>query len=79
MLYGRVSFSQRIVKVDADVGKGLQREQRLSEAETTRCFQVVLEGKVVALMAPDVAAKKSWVVGLGAIAGGLHPPRSEQV
>ena len=63
--------SGRIAKVESEVGKGLQREQRLSDAEMGRCFQVVLDGKVVVLMAPDVQTKKTWVVGLTAARDGL--------
>jgi hypothetical protein len=53
--------------------RGLQREQRLSEEELRRCFQVVLDGKVLALMAASTAEKAMWVEGLNALVEGVLP------
>jgi len=61
----------RLLKAQATTPTGLQREQRLEDEELQRCFTVVLEGKVLALMAESREEKQQWVDGLNAIAEGL--------
>ena len=44
--WGGGSHHGRLAKAEERAGAGLQREQRLSDEELSRCFQVVLDGKV---------------------------------
>ena len=63
----------RLLRVDANVGASLQREQRLSADEVSRAFFVVCESKVLALMAASMHEKTQWVDGFTAVAQGLLP------
>ena len=62
--------AHRLIRCDPQPGVGLQREQRLDDDEHARCFQLVLDGKVVAVMAASKKEKQLWVEGLNAIAAG---------
>ena len=61
--------AHRVVRADALPGPGLQREQRLSDDELSRCFQLLLDGKIVALMAASRQEKQMWVDGINTVAG----------
>lgn len=65
------SHGGRLLKAEGTTPQGLQREQRLAATELARCFTVVLEGKVLALMAESQKEKQVWVDGLNAITAGL--------
>ena len=67
--------SGRLLRAEESLTLGQRREQRLSDEEFSRCFQVVLDGKVVALMAETRNDKLKWVAGLNAIVAGLLPGR----
>ena len=73
LCWGGSSHKGRVRYAEDKVAPGLQREQRLNEEELTRCFQVILEAKPLALMAPSRQDKLVWVAGLNAIATGLLP------
>ena len=73
------SHCGRILHAEDKCVPGLQREQRLVEEEIGRCFQVVLDGKVLALMAPSRRDKQLWVAGLNAVAGGLLPTSDSKI
>jgi len=68
--------SGRLLKASGVVAPTIRKEQRLSEDEFGRCFQVVLDGKVLAVMAPTKQEKQMWVDGLNAIVEGLLQPLS---
>lgn len=68
--------SGRLLKASGVVAPTIRKEQRLSEDEFGRCFQVVLDGKVLAVMAPTKQEKLMWVNGLNAIVEGLLQPPS---
>ena len=70
IVWGGGSKRGRLLRVDEKAGSGLQREQRLSEEEVGRCFQVVIEGKALALMAASPREKLQWIEGLTAIVQG---------
>jgi len=61
----------RLLKAQASSPVGLQREQRLNDDELSRCFTIILEGKVLALMASTRTEKQIWVDGINAVAAGL--------
>lgn len=64
--------SHRLIRAEPSAGVGLQREQRLEDEEVLRCFQLHVEGKVVAVMASSRKEKQLWVEGVNAVAtGGL--------
>ena len=73
--WGSGGHSGRLLRAEESVGPGLQREQRLSNEELARCFQVVLDGKVLAVMAPEKRVKDVWVSGLNALAAGELMPK----
>ena len=61
--------AHRIVRAAALPGPGLQHEQRLSNDELSRCFQLLLDGKIVALMAGSRQEKQMWVDGINTVTG----------
>ena len=58
---------------DIDDGAArLQREQRLTDEEAARCFQVVLGQRTLHLMAMHIDEKRLWLGGINAILSGQY-------
>ena len=58
---------------DVDDGAArLQREQRLTDEEAGRCFQVVLTHRTVFLLAGSLDEKRLWLGGINAILSGTY-------
>ena len=59
------------LRAHADAPHGLKKEQKLTDDELLRVFQVDLKGKLLVLMAPTTRERNAWVLGINAVVSGL--------
>ena len=70
---GRVEHADPTPRPDLKDGAArLQKEQRLTDEELRRCFQVVLDNRTLLMMAASVDDKQMWVAGVNAVLSGLY-------
>ena len=70
---GRVEHADLTPRPDLKDGAArLQKEQRLTDEELRRCFQVVLDNRTLLMMAASVDDKQMWVAGINAVLSGLY-------
>ena len=70
---GRVEHADPTPRPDLKDGAArLQKEQRLTDEELRRCFQVVLDNRTLLMMAASVDDKQMWVAGINAVLSGLY-------